>query len=468
MRKTKVVCTIGPATSQRETVRRLIEAKVDVFRINFSHGDQHTHLQEIAIIRQEARRAGRTVAVLQDLPGPKIRVGKIKDRAVELAEGHSFTLFTAEVPGDAAGASVNYPELLRSVRRGDVLHLADGIIRLRVEENTPEGARCTVIAGGTLSSGKGVNAPGVRMNIDYPTARDIEHVRFGLRHRVDFIALSFVRTAADIKAVRRLLNEDTPPSLIAKIEKREAVSNFDSILREADGVMVARGDLGIEVPIERVPIIQKEIIRKCNLASKQVIVATQMLVSMVNYPVPTRAEVSDVSNAILDSTDAVMLSDETAVGKYPLQAVGMLDRIARSTEGVLKKYGPLPLTEDTNSIEEAIGRADCRLAQYIGAKAIVAPTKSGATARRVSMYRPEQPIVALCSDASVARKMKLSWGVVPVVVRQQKASEALFAKAGSVARSLGFAKKGELIVVTSGTLGTKGSTDLVRVTRVGA
>lgn len=468
MRRTKIVCTLGPASRDPLTVRRLVNSQVDVFRINFSHGDQRSHLEEITTIRREARRAGRTIAILQDLPGPKIRVGKMKDGAVDLAEGSTFTLTSVDRVGDESGASVNYAELLRSVKKGDLLHLADGIIRLRVDENTPETARCTVLAGGTLSSGKGVNAPGVRMKIDYPTTSDIDHLKFGLRNLVDFVALSFVRTASDIKAVRKLLDSRVQPSLIAKIEKREAVKNFESILGEADGVMVARGDLGIEVPIERVPIIQKEIIRKCTEASKQVIVATQMLVSMVNYPVPTRAEVSDVSNAILDSTDAVMLSDETAVGKYPVQAVKMLDRIARSTEGVLKKYGPLPIREETDSTEEAIGRAACRLAEYIDAKAIVAPTQSGATAKRVSMYRPRQPIVALCADSSVARKMKLSWGVVPVVVRQQRATDSLFIKADTVVRKLGLAKKGDRIVVTSGTLGVKGSTDLVRVTKVGA
>ena len=468
MRKTKIVCTVGPATRDPSTVRRLIAEHVDVFRINFSHGDHRSHLEEITTIRREARRAGRIVAILQDLPGPKIRVGKMKDGSAELAEGSSFTLRLGNAVGDASGASVNYPELLRSLKRGDLLHLADGIIRLRVEETAPEGTRCTVLAGGTLSSGKGVNAPGVRMRIDYPTSSDVEHLRFGLSHGVDFVALSFVRTAADMRAVRRLLKSDPPPSLIAKIEKREAVGNFDSILSEADGVMVARGDLGIEVPIERVPIIQKEIIRKCNEASKQVIVATQMLVSMVSYPMPTRAEVSDVANAILESTDAVMLSDETAVGKYPLQAVGMLDRIARSTERFLRKYGPQPMTEETNLTEEAIGRAACRLAQYVGAKVIVAPTQSGATAKRVAMYRPEQPIVALCTEKSVARKMKLSWGVIPVVVRQQGSSDALSSEAESVVRSMGLARAGDRIVVTSGTLGTKGSTNMVRVTKLAA
>jgi pyruvate kinase len=391
----------------------------------------------------------------------------MRDGSVELIKGASYSLVSQDIMGDETHASVNYPELLRSLRRGNLLHLADGIIRMRVEEKIDNGVRCTVLDGGILSSGKGVNAPGVKIRLDYPTASDIKDLRFGIKKEVDFVGLSFLRTAADVKAVKKLLGQNETVSLIAKIEKQEAVGDFDSILREVDGVMVARGDLGIEVPIERMPIIQKEIIRKCNEAGKQVIVATQMLMSMVNYPVPSRAEVSDVSNAILDGTDAVMLSDETAVGKYPLEAVEVLGRIARSTEDVLQKYGPPPINEKSDTSEEAIGRAACRLAEYIRAKAIVAPTHTGSTARRVSMHRPKQPIIALCTEEEVARKLKLCWGVIPVLIPQQKNIDSLFAMAETTAMEIGLARKGDRIVVTSGTLGAKGSTDLVKVTTVG-
>jgi len=470
LRKTKIVCTLGPATSSPGAIRKLVSLGVDVFRINFSHGDREGHHEEIEWIRREARHEGETVAILQDLPGPKIRVGKMQNGAVDLAKGSTFSLVASEGVGDESQATVNYPQLFKSLRVGDLLHLADGIIRLRVEERTREAATCTVLDGGVLSSGKGVNAPGVKIGLEFPTAADARDLRFGASIGVDFVALSFVRTSADVRAARRLLRPEETPSLIAKIEKREAVSNFDSILRESDGVMVARGDLGIEVPIERVPVIQKEIIRKCNEAGKQVIVATQMLLSMVNFPIPSRAEVSDVSTAILDGTDAVMLSDETAVGKYPLQAVRMLDRIARSTERVLRRYGPPSLKEEnaTLSPEEAIGRAACRLAESVGAKVVIAPTESGSTARRISMYRPRQSILALCTRETVARTLKLSWGVVPVVAREVQTVDQLFARAESTARAMGFAKKGDRVVVTSGTPGKKASTNLVKVVTLGA
>jgi pyruvate kinase len=469
MRKTKIVCTVGPATNSPQMIRKLISLGVDVFRINFSHGDRNSQREEITTVRREAARAGQTIAILQDLPGPKIRIGKVKNGAVNLVKGAAFSLVSHDGTGDESHARVNYPQLIDSVEVGDLLHLADGIIRLRVESKSRDEAKCTVLDGGVLSSGKGVNAPGVNFALDFPTAEDVADLKFGVKHHVDFVALSFVRTPSDVKAVRRLLDPEDAPSLVAKIEKREAVANFDSILREADGVMVARGDLGIEVPIERVPVIQKEIIHKCNAASKQVIVATQMLLSMVNFPVPSRAEVSDVSTAILDGTDAVMLSEETAVGKYPLRAVSMLDRIARSTEKVLRRYGPPPLREDdgTRSTEEAIGRAACRLADNVGAKAIVAPTQTGSTAKRVSMYRPVQPILALCTEASVARKLKLSWGVLPAVVKQEHMMDPLFTRAESTARTLRLAKRGDRIVVTSGTPGLKGSTNIVKVMTVG-
>lgn len=466
LRRTKIVATIGPASRDSTVVRRLV-GHVDVFRINFSHGDKSSHLEDIRTIRAVARRAGRTVAILQDLPGPKIRVGKIAGGSVDLSRGARLRLVPTQVEGDAAIISVNYPELLRAVKQGDLLHLADGVIRLRVDENSPEGVTCTVLAGGVLSSGKGVNAPGVKMRIDYPTTSDVAHLRFGLKQGVDFIAASFVRTPSDIRAVKKLVPSGGP-MLIAKIEKKEAVRNFDAILEEADGIMVARGDLGIEAPIETVPAIQKAIITKCSRAGKPVIVATQMLVSMVNFPVPSRAEVTDVSTAILDGTDAVMLSDETTVGKYPVESVLMLDRIARSTEKSLTTQEarlPESRSSDTGS---AIARAACRLADYVGAKAIVAPTQTGSTARRVSMYRPSQPIVALCTDARIARQLKLYMGVLPMLSGPARAMDWLFERADEAALKAGLAKVGDRIVVTSGTPGMKGTTDLIKVSVVGS
>jgi pyruvate kinase len=466
LRKTKIVATVGPASRDPKTIRKLC-SKVDVFRINFSHGDWASHLGEIRTIRREAKRTGRMVAILQDLPGPKIRVGRISNGSVDLPRGSQLLLTSSDVEGNADRIPINNPELLSSVREGDVLHLADGIIRLRVEESTVEGVRCAVIAGGVLSSGKGVNAPGVSLKTEYPTQKDVAHLKFGLQQEVDFVAMSFVRTPGDVRAVRKLVPRDGP-LLVAKIEKKEAVANFDEILSEADGVMVARGDLGIEVPIETVPTIQKSIISRCNEAGKPVIVATQMLLSMVNFPVPSRAEVTDVSTAILDGTDAVMLSDETTVGKYPVEAVGMLDKIARSTEKSLWSYAR-PLAEvESRDTGSAIARAACRLADYVGARAIVAPTQTGSTARRVSMYRPKQPIIAMCTRARVARQLKIYRGVLPIMSKQAKTVDWLFERADSAAESLGLAKKGERIVVTSGTPGMKGTTNLIKVSVIGS
>ncbi len=466
MRRTKIVCTIGPSSRDPGTVSKLI-SNVDVFRINFSHGDRASHLEEIRTIRNEARSSGKTVAILQDLPGPKIRVGRIAGGSVDLVRGSRVVLNASGAEGDASSFSVNNPDLLDAVRSGDQLHLADGVIRLRVEGRAEDGVRCTVVAGGVLSSGKGVNAPGVRLRLEYPTRSDVEHLKFGLGQRVDFVAISFVRSPVDVRSVRRIIPTGGPV-LISKIEKKEAVRNFDRILDESDGIMVARGDLGIEAPIETVPAIQKRIISKCNMAGKPVIVATQMLVSMVSSPVPSRAEVSDVSTAVLDGTDAVMLSDETTVGKYPVESVQMLDKIVRSTEASLVSYTSSPIEAESRETAEAIGRAACRLAEYVGAKAIVAPTQTGSTARRVAMYRPRQPIVALCTESRVARTMKLYRGVIPVLSRPAKSIDTLFQLADAAAVRLGLAAKGDRIVVTSGTPGLGGTTNLIRVSVVGS
>ncbi len=465
MRRTKVVCTLGPASSAVSVVRRLLPL-VDVFRINFSHGDRASHLRDLTTVRSETRRSRRTMAILQDLPGPKIRVGKMLNGSADLVRGSQFVLTASDVLGDSRRASINYPGLLESVEKGDLLHMADGLIRLRVEGSGKDGVLCTVLAGGTLSSGKGVNAPGVRMKVEYPTQADVGHLKFGLTNGVDMVAASFVRTASDLRSLKNLMPREGP-MLIAKVEKREAVKNFNEILDEADGIMIARGDLGIEVPIESVPSIQKLIIRKCNSVGKPVIVATQMLVSMVNFPVPSRAEVTDVATAVLDGSDAVMLSDETAVGKYPVEAARMLDKISRSAERI-PSLEAASRESRTGETAEAIGRAACRLADYVEAKAIVAPTQTGSTARRVAMYRPKQPIIALCTQARIARQMKLYRGVVPVVIEQAKTTDWLFVRADQAALKLGFAKKGERIVVTSGTPGIKGTTNMIKVSVVGS
>lgn len=466
MRKTKVVCTIGPASRSPAIIRRLV-LNVDVFRINYSHGTASEHEEEIRTIRKEARRANKIVGILQDLPGPKIRVGRIQGGSVELFRASEVLLTADEVEGDAGRIPVNNRVLLDSVKVGDALFLADGIISLRVTKKAQDGVLCTVLVGGTLGSGKGVNAPGVKLKLPYPTDKDLQSLKKGLTEGVDFVAISFVKNPSDVKEVRRRL-PTSGPMLIVKVEKKDAVRNFEGLLGEADGIMVARGDLGIEVPIETVPTIQKHIIRRCNAVGKPVIVATQMLVSMVNSPVPTRAEVTDVSNAILDGADAVMLSDETTVGKYPVEAVKMLDRIARWTERSQRVYAQPVVDKPTDDTGEAIGRAACRLADYVHAKAIVAPTQTGATARRVATYRPAQPIVAMCTDSRVARKLELVRGVFPVLTRKAKTTDWLFERADQAAVEMGLAKRGERVVVTSGTPGIMGTTNLIKVSVVGS
>ena len=466
MRKTKIICTIGPVSRSPGIVRRLLP-HVDILRIKISHGDHPSHLEEVRTIRREAKKARRTVAILQDLPGPKVRVGKMVDGSADLVRGSTVELTSEGIQGDAARIPVNNPDLLRSLGEGDVLHLADGVIRLRVEEKGQDSVRCAVLAGGVLSSGKGVNAPGVKLKTRYPTERDVDYLKFGIRLGVDFVAISFVRTPSDVRAVRGIL-PPRGPLLIAKIEKKEAVSNLDGVIGEADGAMVARGDLGIEAPIETVPAIQKAVIKSCNERGKPVIVATQMLVSMVNFPVPSRPEVTDVSTAIIDGTDAVMLSDETTVGKYPVESVRMLDRIARATERTLSSsIHNLPRVEPAET-GTAIARAACSLADYVGARAIVAPTQTGVTARRVSMYRPSHPIIAICGEPRVARTLKIYRGVLPVVMGPAKTLDRLFEQADRAAESLGLARKGERIVVTSGTPGMIATTNTIKVSVVGS
>jgi pyruvate kinase len=467
MRRAKIVCTIGPSTRDQKTIARLIAAGVDVFRINFSHGDRRSHEEDIANVRETAGKLGNVVGILQDLPGPKIRVGRVGGGAATLEKGRSFTLTSSDVLGDETRVSVNNQDLIRSLRKGNKIFLADGVIELEVREVSERGAVCTVVNAGVLSSGKGVNVPGARLRLDYPTKQDVTHIEFGLRNKVDFIALSFVSSASDVRAVKKVLRENKQEvPLIAKIEKREAVRNFDRILDEVDAVMVARGDLGVEVPIEQVPSIQKGIIAKCNNVGKPVIVATQMLLSMMNSPSPTRAEVTDVSTAILDGADALMLSDETAVGRFPVDTVAMLDRIARAAEESSTKFTPEKLGAGVVSVGEAVAHAACDLAEYIGAAATFAPTQTGSTPKRVAKYKPSSPIVAMCTDEKVARNLKLYWGVIPVLTEQVGTTDKLLEEASATAKALGLARPRTKIVVTSGTPGVKGSTDLVKVVSV--
>jgi pyruvate kinase len=443
---------------------------MNVARLNFSHGTLEEHAGYIRNIRKVAAKLKTPVAILQDLAGPKIRTGKLRKKEVQLKEGASFTLTTAKVPGDEHSVTVNLPELAENVKRGDVIFLDDGAIKLEVVNTSSEAVRCRVVVGGVLGWEKGVNVPGVNLKIPSCTEKDFHDLLFGIEHEVDFVALSFVREARDMLRVRNFLKKrgaDIP--LIAKIEKWEALENLDKILAASDGLMVARGDLGIEIPLERVPLAQKEIIRKCNHAGKPVITATQMLESMIEAPHPTRAEVTDIANSIFDGTDAIMLSGETAIGHYPVEAVQVMMKIALITEAALP-YSKMLLDKGADlepQTDDAISYAACHTAHQLGAAAIVAFTSSGSTARRVAKYRPGIPILSATPSSRQRRRLLISWGVYPYEIAEPSSIADLLAQGARLSLETGVAQKGDLIVITAGIpIGVAGTTNLLKVERV--
>jgi pyruvate kinase len=468
--KTKIVCTIGPASGSTPVIEELIRAGMNVARLNFSHGTLEEHAGYIRNIRKAASKLDTPVAILQDLAGPKIRTGKLGKKKVQLKEGASFTLTTAKVPGDEHSVTVNLPELAENVKRGDVIFLDDGAIKLEVLNTSSDSVRCRVVVGGVLGWEKGVNVPGVNLKIPSCTEKDFNDLLFGIEHEVDFVALSFVREARDMLRVRNFLKKrESDIPLIAKIEKWEALENLDKILAASDGLMVARGDLGIEIPLERVPLAQKEIIRKCNHAGKPVITATQMLESMINAPHPTRAEVTDIANSIFDGTDAIMLSGETAIGHYPVEAVQVMMKIALITEAALP-YSKMLLDKGADlepQTDDAISYAACHTAHQLGAAAIVAFTSSGSTARRVAKYRPGIPILSATPSSRQRRRLLLSWGVYPYEVAEPSGIADLLAHGTRLSLETGVARKGDLIVITAGIpIGVAGTTNLLKVERV--
>jgi pyruvate kinase len=467
MIKTKIVCTIGPASRSPEVLGRLVQAGMDVARLNFSHGTQDEHGRVIRRLRRIARSQGRPVAVLQDLAGPKIRIGPIRSGPVVLEPGAIFTLTSRKVPGDARMVSTNLPSMSAAVRKGDALLLSDGALELEVAAIDGPDIRCRVVIGGPLSSFKGINLPARTLPTPGLTAKDRSDLRFGLRRGVDYVALSFVRSAADVDRARRAMKRDGGAvPVIAKIEKHEALENIEEIVAAADGIMVARGDLGLETPLERIPQVQKSLIKKSREAGKPVITATQMLRSMVDSPRPTRAEVTDVANAILDGTDAVMLSEETAVGNYPVEAVSMMARIAREAESMPELLpdgrgaipGPIP-----GSLPSAVACAASRLAADIEAAAIITLTRSGTTARLVSRCRPDVFILGCAPEEGLRRQLTLSWGVVPIPGRESGSTDEMIAAALKAASKTGLVKKGQRVVVTAGVPpGRPGTTNLIK------
>jgi pyruvate kinase len=470
MRRTKIVATIGPATESPERLRELINAGATTFRLNFSHGDHSEHAARIATIRQVSAEMGLQVGILQDLQGPKIRLGRFAEGPITLAKGDSFTLTSRDVACTREIATVTYDRLADEVIEGSRILLDDGRVEMRVErvDQAQQTLHCTVTVGGVLSNNKGVNFPDVQLSIRALTDKDRIDLEFGLKQGVDWVALSFVRNPSDMQEIKDLIaghGHSTP--VVAKIEKFEAIDQIDDILPLCDGVMVARGDLGVEMPAEEVPLLQKELIRKCNSLGIPVITATQMLDSMVSCPRPTRAEVSDVANAILDGTDAVMLSNESAVGDYPVEAVATMATVARRIE---RDYPRRVLDSHmATTIPNAICQAVSSVARQLNAAAILPLTKSGATARNVSKFRPSTPILAITSEEKVARQLQLVWGVNPLLVSEMDTSSATFSRAMAVAQERDLLADGDLVVQTCGTLaGVSGSTDLLKVGLVGS
>ncbi len=468
MTKTKIVCTIGPACSDEKTLREMIEAGMDLARLNFSHGTHQFHREIFYRIRKISDDMGVPIGIIQDLCGPKIRLGDVPNGALEVKKADVIRLTGKEITPTKDRLHVSYPSLSEDLKVGEPVLIDDGLIQLVVEKIEGDDVLCRVEVGGVLKPHKGVNLPHSHLKISALTDKDKEDLKLGIELGVDFIALSFVRRASDILELKEILEaKKVFIPIIAKIEKKEAVKNLDEILTLADGAMVARGDLGIETPIEKVPIIQKEIIRKCNLLSKPVITATQMLDSMIRNPIPTRAEVTDIANAILDGTDAVMLSGETAAGKYPVESVKTMDRIGRAAEELLKMRFH-PHYPSHHNVVDSISEATCKIAHELGAKAIVVLTDSGRTARLVSRYKPESYILAITYNETTLRRLKLSWGVVPLLVEPTTNTDLMLERASKAALSSGLVKAGDLVVTTAGIPAmVKGSTNMIKVDILG-
>ena len=470
MPRTKIVCTIGPASSSPDVMRDLLRAGMSVARINFSHGDHATHARAIATLRQVAAEEGQLVALMADLQGPKLRVGQIEGGVVELHEGDLVVLTPHPRPGATAEIPLPHPELLRDLQAGQAVLLDDGNLELVVLQAGEEGLKCRVVVGGPLTSHKGINVPGATLHFSALTPKDREDAGFALEQGVDFFALSFVRRAADVRELRQFLKgRGADVSLVAKIEKREALADFDAILAEADGIMVARGDLGVETPAEEVPFHQKHIIRACLQAGKPVITATQMLQTMIENPRPTRAEASDVANAILDGTDAVMLSGETAVGRYPVEVVQTMATICANAEAHLPHRHLLPdEVGGPQTITEAISRAAVGIAAEVGASAIITATMSGRTARMVARHRPAVPVIAVTPNPATRSRLALVWGVVPVQVPQFSTTDDMVTTMVQAAYEKGLVSWGDPLVLTAGIpFGSGGETNMLKVHVVG-
>jgi len=471
MRKTKIVCTLGPATDSREILKEMMLSGMNVARINFSHSNHEEHSRRIAMVKELRDELGLPIGLLADTKGPEIRLGQMEPDTV-LLEGQNFTLTPMELTGNRERASISFAGLAGDVTLGTRILIDDGLIELKVKSIMGDDINCRVIHGGPVLSRKGLNVPGVQFSMPYISSSDRSDLRFAVKNGFDFVAASFTRSADDVQRIREELSRlrGEKIRIIAKIENADGVTNIDSILRVADGIMVARGDLGVEVPLEEIPVIQKKLIKKAYNAGRQVITATQMLESMVNNPRPTRAESTDVANAIYDGTSAIMLSGETAAGKFPVEAVRTMATIARRTEHDIdyKKRFRNRDVDDIINVTNAISHATCTTAHDLDAKAVITVTKSGVTARMISKYRPACPIIGCTTDPVIQRQMNMSWGVTPLILGEQSNTDELFAAAVKATVDNKLIKDGDLVVITTGVpLGISGTTNLLKVHVVG-
>ena len=467
LRKTKIICTLGPAVDSEEMVRDLIRGGMNAARFNFSHGSHEEHLARLNRLKAIRDAMGRPIATILDTKGPEIRIKSFADGAVELTAGDAFTLTTEDVAGDASRVSVTYPKLHEELTPGQEILIDDGLVAIRVEEIQGRDIRCTVENGGTLSNNKSINIPGVHIHLPALTEKDIDDIRFGVENDFDYIAASFVRRGADVEAVRQVLRDCGGGNIkiIAKIENQEGVDNLDEILSAADGIMVARGDLGVEISAARVPVLQKRMIRKGMQAGKPVITATQMLDSMMRNPRPTRAEVSDVANAVFDGTSCVMLSGETAGGRYPVEALHAMVGIVEEAEQSIHYWNRFMKRQivSASNINDAITHTCCLTARDLDARAILAATDSGHTARMISRFRPACPVAALTTREKVRRQLAICWGVIPFLTGEVNSTDRIFSLATEVALKERLVKAGDTVVITAGIpLGRSGSTNLLK------
>ena len=469
MRKTKIVCTLGPATDNGDILRQLMLGGMNVCRFNFSHGDHPSHKKRLDAVLALREELGLPIATLLDTKGPEIRTGTFDPPKVELVQGQKFTLTTKEIVGSSSIASISFAGLPKDVKQGQRILIDDGLIELTVDSVTDTEIFCTVVNGGTVSNNKGINVPGVRLSMPYLSERDISDIMFGVQCDYDFIAASFVRSAADVMQIRALLDKlhCNTIKIISKIENAEGVENIDEILRVSDGIMIARGDLGVEIPLQEIPIIQKKLIDKAYKAGKMVITATQMLDSMMKNPRPTRAESTDVANAIYDGTSAIMLSGETAAGKYPVEALLTMAKIAERTESDINYAGGFKdsISKTGNDdVTGAISHATVTTAIDLNAKAIITVTKGGGTARQISKHRPPCPIIGCSPDKKVVRQLNLSWGVTPLLIPEKFSTDELFECSTKAAEDAGLIQSGDLTVITAGVpIGVSGTTNLLKV-----